>query len=188
VNVPASLTALEARIARTCQRFDSLAGISPARCDLQASATGGAIRQPLSRNAGAAPFAEAIRRCALERGLAPSLVSAVAQVESGFDPRATSRAGARGLMQLMPATARALGVRDPYDPAENLAAGSRLLRSLVERFNGDLPRALAAYNAGPQAVDRYGGIPPFAETRRYVAGVLAAFRQYEMQERRTASQ
>ena len=86
-----------------------------------------------------------------------------------LDPRATSRCGAEGIMQLMPATAQALGVADPYDPAANIRAGAFYLRELLGRFGGDVATAVAAYNAGPGAVERYGGVPPFAETQRYVA-------------------
>jgi len=115
--------------------------------------------------------AEAARR----HGLDPALVRAVVAVESGFQPQAVSPRGAQGLMQLMPATARELGVADPFDPAANLDGGSRYLRSLVARYDGDLGKALAAYNAGMGAVARHGGVPPYAETRRYVQNVLGRY-------------
>jgi hypothetical protein len=114
---------------------------------------------------------ELIRSASEEAGLDPALVAAVAAVESGFNPRAVSPAGAVGVMQLMPGTAAALGVSDPFDPAQNVRAGARYLRSLLDRF-GKLELALAAYNAGPGAVERYGGIPPYPETRAYVQAVL----------------
>ena len=116
------------------------------------------------------------RRSGRSAGVDPALVAAVARVESGFDPRATSRAGAAGLMQLMPATAAELGVTDPYDPVQNVRGGAAYLHRLLERFAGDVPLALAAYNAGPAAVERYGGVPPFPETRAYVERVMAAYR------------
>lgn len=101
-----------------------------------------------------------------------SLLKAVAQVESGMNPKAISRAGAQGIMQLMPATARSLGVTDPFNPFENILAGARYLRSLLDKFQGDEKLALAAYNAGPGTVKRYGGMPPFKETQNYVRNVL----------------
>jgi soluble lytic murein transglycosylase-like protein len=98
------------------------------------------------------------------------LVHAVIEAESNYQPRARSRTGAKGLMQLMPATARLYAVRDPYDPRTNIEAGVRHLKSLLSRF--ELGLALAAYNAGEGAVRTYGGLPPFAETRAYVARIL----------------
>ena len=103
--------------------------------------------------------------------LSPDLVAAVAWRESGFRPRLVSRAGAVGEMQLMPRTARALGV-DPTDSRQNVRGGAAYLSSLMLRYKGDLVRTLAAYNAGPGAVDRYGGVPPFKETQAYVAAIM----------------
>jgi soluble lytic murein transglycosylase-like protein len=107
----------------------------------------------------------------------PALVEAIIANESGFDPKATSGAGARGLMQLMPETAARLGVADAYDPKENVEGGTRYLREMLDRF-GSLELAVAAYNAGPAAVERYGGVPPYAETRTYVRNVLTKYRAY----------
>lgn len=109
-------------------------------------------------------------------GLAPSLVRAIVQVESHGDPSAVSRAGAQGLMQLMPDTAALYGVGNAFDPEANVFAGCRYMRDLLGRYHNNVPLALAAYNAGPGAVDASGGIPPFAETRAYVARVTAAAR------------
>jgi len=130
--------------------------------------------------AGAAegrPLEALVREAADKHGLDPALVRAVVAVESAFEPRAVSRKGAQGLMQLMPATAAELGVRDALDPAQNLDGGSRHLRALVERYDGDLKRALAAYNAGAGAVARHGGVPPYRETREYVGKVLKRYRK-----------
>jgi len=110
-----------------------------------------------------------------DHGLDPRLVAAVVQVESAFDHTAVSRKGAMGLMQLMPATAAGLAVDDPWDPDQNLRGGTAYLRRLLDRYDGHLELALAAYNAGPEAVDRYGGIPPYQETRNYVRRVLRLF-------------
>jgi hypothetical protein len=115
---------------------------------------------------------EAARR----HGLDPELVLAVVSVESGFQPAAVSRKGAQGLMQLMPPTAAALGVADPLDPGANLDGGARHLGALLARYGGDLRKALAAYNAGGGAVDRHKGVPPYVETRAYVAEVLRRYR------------
>ena len=115
---------------------------------------------------------EAARR----HGLDPALVLAVVGVESAFRPDAVSPKGAQGLMQLMPATAVSLGVTDPFDAAANLDGGAKHLQELVERYRGDLKKALAAYNAGAGAVDRHGGVPPYAETRAYVGKVLERYR------------
>jgi soluble lytic murein transglycosylase len=107
----------------------------------------------------------------------PALVKAVIAAESNFDARAVSRKGAQGLMQLMPQTAARLGVKDPFQPTQNVSGGTRYLRLMLDRY-GDMERALAAYNAGPTAVDRHGGIPPYRETRDYVARVLTYYRNY----------
>jgi len=107
----------------------------------------------------------------------PALVKAVIAAESNFDPDAVSVKGAQGLMQLMPATAASLGVIDPLEPDENVRGGVAYLRAMLDRY-GELERALAAYNAGPKSVDRYGGVPPYPETQDYVQRVLIYYRHY----------
>jgi soluble lytic murein transglycosylase-like protein len=109
-----------------------------------------------------------VHRLAPEYHLDPRLVVAVIEVESGFNPKAKSPKGAMGLMQLMPETARRFGVKNPWDPLQNLRGGMAYLRWLLDRFDGDLALVLASYNAGEKAVERYRGVPPFGETRRYV--------------------
>jgi transglycosylase-like protein with SLT domain len=118
-----------------------------------------------------ARFDPIIQRVAREQGVDASIVRAVIQVESGYEPRARSRKGAIGLMQVMPATARQYGLRNPYDPAANIEVGSRHLKSLLDRL--PLKLALAAYNAGEATVQRFRGVPPYAETEKYVSTILA---------------
>jgi len=118
-----------------------------------------------------------IRDAAQQHRVSPALVKAVIAAESAFDPTAVSRAGAQGLMQLMPRTAADLGVHDPLEPTQNVRGGTGYLRVLIDRY-GDLNRALAAYNAGPTVVDAYGGVPPYQETRAYVDRVMNYYRHY----------
>jgi soluble lytic murein transglycosylase-like protein len=113
-----------------------------------------------------------IERVAVEQGVDPRLVHALIEVESNYQERARSPKGAKGLMQLMPETARQHDVRDPYDPVANIEAGIKHLKSLLVRYTQNLTLALAAYNAGEGAVDRFGGVPPYPETRNYVARIL----------------
>lgn len=117
----------------------------------------------------------AIHDAARAHGVDPRLVAAVARRESAYNPRAMSNKGACGIMQLMPATAQYLGVRNVFDARENIFGGTRYLRTLLDTFNGDLDLTLAAYNAGPGAVRKHKGVPPYHETRAYVAAVRAAY-------------
>lgn len=120
------------------------------------------------------PFADLFARAGARHGVDPALLALVAERESGFDPKAVSPAGAQGLMQLMPGTARGLGVTNSFDPAQAVDGAARLLRSHLDRF-GTVEKALAAYNAGPGNVTKYGGVPPFAETQRYVQWIGARY-------------
>lgn len=121
----------------------------------------------------ATPYDAFIDEVARENGLEPALIKAVALVESGFNPRAVSNKGARGIMQFIPSTAARYGVSDLHDPHQSLRAGARHLRDLLDEFGGDLTLALAAYNAGAGAVRRHGGVPAYPETREYVRKVKA---------------
>lgn len=114
------------------------------------------------------PYQDLIHAAAQKHGLDEKLITEVIAVESNFNPKAVSSKNAQGLMQLLPETAREYSVRDIFDPAQNIEAGTHYLRDLLTRYRGDLKLALAAYDAGPEMVDRYGGIPPFPETQNYV--------------------
>ncbi|MBI1354312.1 MAG: transglycosylase SLT domain-containing protein [Acidobacteria bacterium] len=132
-----------------------------------------------SESAGKSPGSVELESLVQEAGrrhdVDPELIRAVMRQESGFNPLAVSRKGAQGLMQLMPETAKRLGVQDVFDPAENVLGGAKLLRQLMDRYQGDLDLALAAYNAGEGAVEKYGGLPPYRETVDYVGRITQAY-------------
>lgn len=134
-----------------------------------------------------ATYDELIAGAAGKYGVDFSLAKAVIKAESNFNHKAVSRKGARGLMQLMPQTASALGVSDSFHPGDNIDGGIRYLSSLIGLYNGDLLLALAAYNAGEGAVARYGGIPPYAETRTYVRRVLDHYKEYKKESKTAAT-
>ena len=134
---------------------------------------------PVSGTGASSAFDAQINAAAASNGIDPALLKGLVSQESGFNPNARSGAGAVGLTQLMPGTASALGVTNPLDPAQSLQGGAKYLREQLDRFGGDEQLALAAYNAGPGAVQKYGGVPPYAETQNYVTSVMgkaAAFR------------
>ena len=116
-----------------------------------------------------------IDRTAQKYGIDEKLVRALVKQESGFNPNAKSHAGALGLMQLMPSTAQGLGVKNPLDPVQNVEGGVKYLKSMLDRFNGNTILALAAYNAGPNAVKKYNGVPPYKETQNYVRSILSQY-------------
>jgi soluble lytic murein transglycosylase-like protein len=123
---------------------------------------------------------QAVRDASGTYQLDPDLVTSVIRAESGFNVRAVSPKGAQGLMQLMPQTASQLGVHNAFDPQANVDAGTRYLRELLERYNFDLIKALAAYNAGPQRVEQYNGVPPYYETKAYVARIVRDFNKKKL--------
>ena len=144
-------------------------------------------RRPVAK--AAAPIAakpnlqEVIQGASDKQLLDADLVNSVIRAESGFNPHAVSPKGARGLMQLMPDTASTLGVTDSFDPEANVQGGTQYLRWLLDRYNYDLPKALAAYNAGPHRVEQYHGVPPYSETRAYVARIIRDFNRQKLAER-----
>ena len=139
----------------------------------QVALASGASPEPSVPGGATEPYLSEIREAAVRHGVPERVVSAVIRVESCFNPRAISPKGARGLMQLMPGTASILGVRNSFDPRENIEGGVRHLRGLMDRFSNNLSLALAAYNAGEQAVTLHRGIPPFPETQGYVSRILS---------------
>ena len=129
----------------------------------------------LGENPSRVQLLNMISKISKKYGVDEKLVQAVIKQESGFNPKAVSHCGAQGLMQLMPATAKGLGVKDPLNPVQNVDGGVRHLKGLLARYNGNLILALAAYNAGGGKVDKYGGVPPFKETQNYVRSILANY-------------
>ncbi|RMG41582.1 MAG: lytic transglycosylase domain-containing protein [Candidatus Dadabacteria bacterium] len=129
-------------------------------------------------------YNQAVLKAAYYSRLDPDLIRAVIIIESGFNDKAISRVGASGLMQLMPSTARELGVNDIFNPEENISGGSEYLRLMLDMFKGDLNLALAAYNAGPGAVRKFDGIPPYRETQQYVKKVLSVYNALKQQQAR----
>ena len=157
--------------------LDTQFGTAPAAPAIPGAAAAGTAAA-VSGLGEPSPYDAMIVEAAQANNVPPALVKAVVRAESGFDPNAVSRAGAQGLMQLMPTTAAGLGVTDSFDPKQNLMGGAKFLRGLLDRFNGDVSKALAGYNAGPGAVEKYGGIPPYAETQAYVPKVLGFVEEY----------
>ena len=131
-----------------------------------------------SLSSASSPYDALIEQAAQRNGVDPAILHGLIQQESGFDPSSTSGTGAAGLCQLMPSTAASLGVTNPLDPAQSIDAGARYLKSQLDAFGGNPSLALAAYNAGPGAVQRYGGVPPYAETQDYVQKVLGYANAY----------
>jgi soluble lytic murein transglycosylase-like protein len=136
------------------------------------SATAAPATAATAAATGGTPYAAEISAAATRNGVDPNVLSGLIRAESNFDPNATSPAGAQGLTQLMPGTAAGLGVTNPLDPAQSIDGGARYLRQQLDHFGGDVTKALAAYNAGPGAVERFGGVPPYEETQSYVRRVL----------------
>ncbi len=187
MDVFADISAVQARIAEItgAPAPGSFQPAAPGFAGALAGALGAGSPPPAAGGTAAAPapvppaqIDALVQQNASTWQVDPALIKAVIANESGFDANATSGVGAQGLMQLMPETAASLGVRDAYDPGQNVAGGTRYLKGLLDRFGGDKRLAIAAYNAGPGAVEKYGDIPPYRETRNYVQNVLASFDKY----------
>ena len=131
--------------------------------------------QSNTQNATKSQILNVVNQIAEKHGVDEKLVQALIKQESGFNPKAKSKAGAMGLMQLMPSTAKNLGVQDPYNIVQNVEGGVKYLKSMLNKYNGNVILALAAYNAGPGAVDKYDGVPPYKETQNYVRNILANY-------------
>jgi soluble lytic murein transglycosylase-like protein len=180
-----SLQAVQARIAELSALLQPAAATAPtasagsAQFTLPASAASTATAASLTGGGGSSSqYDDLIQAAAQRNGIDPALLKGLIKQESGFDPSAGSPAGAQGLTQLMPGTAAALGVGNPLDPAQSIEGGAKYLAEQLQRFNNDPSLALAAYNAGPGAVQRYGGVPPYTETQNYVRNVLNYAREF----------
>jgi soluble lytic murein transglycosylase-like protein len=170
---PANAQAFASQL-QTATTSDALTGTTPT----DATATTSLMSTGVSELPADVPYGAEITAAAKKYGIDPALLAGLVKQESGFNPNAGSSAGARGLTQLMPGTAAGLGVTNVLDPAQSLDGGAKYLRAQLDAFGGDVARALAAYNAGPGAVQRYGGVPPYAETQNYVRAVQANAASY----------
>ena len=180
---------IEAMLAQAAQPPGAVANANFQQQLMQATASGpgmGATQgagaaQASGGSGGPGPYKEMIDAAAAKYGLDPALLRGLIKAESNFNPNAGSPAGAQGLCQLMPGTAASLGCTNVHDPAQNIDAGARYLKQQLDAFGGDVTKALAAYNAGPGAVKRYGGVPPYAETQAYVRRVQQYADEYRRQ-------
>lgn len=156
-------------------KFGDLLTNPTTRVNAQIYANTASAESPKSDYSSKTKIKELISRVSQKHGVDEKLVNALVKQESGFNPDAKSRVGAMGLMQLMPSTAKGLGVTNPMDPEQNVEGGVKYLKSMLDKYNGNIILALAAYNAGPGAVDKYDGVPPYKETQNYVKSILSSY-------------
>ena len=191
-----SVEAAVARVSEIQQLLSQASGAQPPaatspadatsfQAQLQQATAAGAPGGAVTGGAAGGQFSDLINAAAQKYGVDPALLKGLIRQESNFDPSAKSPAGAAGLCQLMPGTAAALGCGDPLDPAQAIDAGAKYLSQQLQAFGGDPRKALAAYNAGPGAVQRYGGVPPYAETQNYVRAVMGFADQYRSEQSTT---
>lgn len=165
---------VNAAIVNSPDNMDARAKLNQALAET-AAAMGGAQAVQSTQKTSKSQVLNIVSKVSKKHGVDEKLVNALIKQESGFNAKAKSKAGAMGLMQLMPATAKSLGVADPYNPVQNVEGGVKYLKSMLDKYNGNVILALAAYNAGPGAVDKYDGVPPYAETQNYVKNILANY-------------
>jgi soluble lytic murein transglycosylase-like protein len=186
------VAAIEQMIAQAANGFapsqSAATTVTPAFSDVLASAASAPTATPTAGSAAAAgTYAPLIDEAAAQYGINPSILTALVNQESGFNPNAVSSAGAEGLTQVMPENFAADGITNPFDPAQSIFGGAKQLSADLTEFNGNVVDALAAYNAGSAAVREYGGVPPYTQTQNYVNDILATAQQYEQQPASAAS-